>query len=709
MTTSCGTASPDHAPAPAASEQAVLVFVADAAGSVTFANPPFEQFTGLSERNLAGGAWLDAVHPDDAPGAEAAWRQAVETAESYQADLRLRGADGDHRWFRVRGARRRSDAIHDPWVVTWSPRDARRDAAARAQARLDPLIRSGLIGIGWGHASGRIAEVNDAFLEMIGQTREAFAADGIDWRALTAPEYADRDETALGELSSAGVCRPYEKEYVLPGRRLPILIAMAAVDHPDEVIDHVAVVIDLSRQAQARSTLSDLVEAAETKLAVRSAELRRAEARLTHEVQRRETMQSAMVQNQKLEALGQLTAGVAHDFNNVLAAILASLTLIGRQSSEARIRALAEEGAKAADKGAGLVGQLLAFTRRQAAEAGRCDLGPLLADLEPQLRQILGPGVALTIDTAETPPALAIDPTQLYSAIVNLAVNARDAMPSGGALTLRVEAVAEDAEDRPAGMKGAPAVAIHIRDSGEGMPPAVLQRALEPFFTTKPPGKGTGLGLSMVNALMLQVGGAFRIRSRLDEGTTVSLYVPLAETAAVSGNAAAARDADQARADDDAAITRVMRRLRAPALVELLAIWMSARGAARLPTAAGLRLEPRHEPGVARVEVDQTRVPIGFRVASVGADLAARLSGDPSGGTLDVVGDQTESTWEGLYRRCVKSGRPTYEMARFGFGAGDPLVFERLLLPCSSDGVTVDALIAAVEFSGGETDSAEPP
>jgi PAS domain S-box-containing protein len=253
--------------------------------------------------------------------------------------------------------------------------------------------------------------------------------------------------------------------------------------------------------------------------------------------------QEQLRQSQKMEALGQLTGGIAHDFNNLLTVVVGGLDIIAKRAEDEKLKRYAENALGAADRGARLTAQLLAFSRVQRLEVRPTFVAPLIHNMRPLLKNVLGPGINKEYDLDEALMPVMADPTQLEVAILNLAINARDAMPDGGVLTFssRTLDVAGDAE-----LEDGEYVQLCISDTGTGMPPEVVERAFEPFFTTKEVGKGTGLGLSMVYGMARQSGGAARIESRPGEGTAVKLLFRKAE-----GDAAkdAAATADQAPPD----------------------------------------------------------------------------------------------------------------------------------------------------------------
>jgi PAS domain S-box-containing protein len=255
--------------------------------------------------------------------------------------------------------------------------------------------------------------------------------------------------------------------------------------------------------------------------------------------------QEQLRQSQKMEALGQLTGGIAHDFNNLLTVVVGGLDIIAKRAEEAKLKRYAENALAAAERGARLTAQLLAFSRVQRLEVRPTFVAPLIQNMRPLLRNVLGPGITKEFDVDEALMAVAADPTQLEVAILNLAINARDAMPEGGVLrfTTRKVEVRGDPE-----LEDGDYVELTISDTGAGMPPEVVDRAFEPFFTTKEVGKGTGLGLSMVYGMARQSGGAVRIQSKVGEGTAVTMYFRKAEAEMVR-EAAGTREAAHAEAE----------------------------------------------------------------------------------------------------------------------------------------------------------------
>jgi PAS domain S-box-containing protein len=243
-----------------------------------------------------------------------------------------------------------------------------------------------------------------------------------------------------------------------------------------------------------------------------------------------ERSQQALFQSQKMEAVGQLTGGLAHDFNNLLTGITGSLDLLKMRLSQGRINELeryimAAQGA--AGRAATLTHRLLAFARRQTLQSKSVNANTLVSGMEELIRRTLGPSLTMEIVLAAGLWNCLCDPNQLENAILNLCINARDAMPTGGTLTVETANTwVDDAAARDRDMERGQYVAICVTDTGSGMSAEAITRAFEPFYTTKPAGQGTGLGLSMVYGFAKQSGGQVRIYSELGQGTTVKIYLP---------------------------------------------------------------------------------------------------------------------------------------------------------------------------------------
>jgi PAS domain S-box-containing protein len=242
-----------------------------------------------------------------------------------------------------------------------------------------------------------------------------------------------------------------------------------------------------------------------------------------------EKTREVLFQSQKMDAIGQLTGGIAHDFNNLLMAVLGSLELMRKRlPDDPRQRALLENAVEGARRGAALTNRMLSFARRQELKLETVDVPELVRGMTELMRRALGPGVSIETRFPLVALSVCADANQLEMAVLNLAVNARDAMPEGGQIVIAARE-ATISHSNGNGLKPGRYIALTISDSGEGMDETILRRAVEPFFTTKGIGKGTGLGLSMVHGFAEQSGGKFTLRSRKGEGTTAELWLPMAE------------------------------------------------------------------------------------------------------------------------------------------------------------------------------------
>jgi PAS domain S-box-containing protein len=285
----------------------------------------------------------------------------------------------------------------------------------------------------------------------------------------------------------------------------------------------------LSQLAGERTALAELTATLEQRVEERTTELMK-------EVAAREKAQEQLRQAQKMETIGQLTGGVAHDFNNLLMAVMGNLDLLRKRvPDDPRLYRLIDGALQGAERGASLTQRLLAFARQQDLKAVPVDLGALVHGMIDLLERSLGPRIALRLDIPENLPPARVDANQLELAILNLAINSRDAMPDGGSIDIRV---AEYRSSGDATLQPGNYLQVSVIDSGKGMTPDILKKAIEPFFSSKPLGKGTGLGLSMVHGLAVQLGGALQLASTVGKGTTATLILPVATQAPEAENPA---------------------------------------------------------------------------------------------------------------------------------------------------------------------------
>jgi PAS domain S-box-containing protein len=380
--------------------------------------------------------------------------------------------------------------------------------------------------------------VNRAYVEFLGISYEE--AVDFDWRTVIHPDDMERilAESVAGEASL--------KTFELIGRyrsakgwRWLRSTSQPRWGPQGEHLGFIGAAHDITELKEAEEALRGVNDMLERRVAERTADLSAALERLQAEVGERLKAEEALRQAQKMEAVGQLTGGIAHDFNNLLTPILGGLELIARGVEDPRLRRIAETALESARRGAKLTGQLLTFSRIQRIAMAPVAVNEVIETMRTLLRHTIGS--AVTIETRLDPKAGygLCDANQLENAVLNLALNGRDAMPEGGTLTIATgRARLDAAPDHEAGDY----VRITVSDSGEGMAPEVLARATEPFYSTKPLGRGTGLGLAQVYGIARQSGGTLRLASEVGRGTVVDLFLPAA-AAAPAGEAAAAAGA----------------------------------------------------------------------------------------------------------------------------------------------------------------------
>lgn len=368
--------------------------------------------------------------------------------------------------------------------------------------------------------------VNRAYVDFLG-IGYAEAVD-YDWRHIIHPE--DGPRILAASLAGEASLEPFELE----GRfrrgdgewRWLRSISRPRWGPGGEHIGFIGVAHDITDAKLAEQALRDVNETLERSVVARTADLSTAVDRLQAEVIERERAQEALRQAQKMEAVGRLTGGIAHDFNNLLTPVIGGLEMLVRQIDEPRLKRIAEAALESGRRGAKLTTQLLAFSRIQRLRVAPVAVNQVIGNLKQILAHTIGPDIEVRTELDEAAGHALCDENQLENAILNLAINARDAMPDGGTLTIATAGTAEaGGDDLAAGAY----VCITVADTGHGMTAEVAARATEPFFSTKPFGKGTGLGLAQVYGIAHQSGGALRIDSRDGEGTRVHILFPQVE------------------------------------------------------------------------------------------------------------------------------------------------------------------------------------
>jgi PAS domain S-box-containing protein len=303
---------------------------------------------------------------------------------------------------------------------------------------------------------------------------------------------------------------------------------VALRDRSGQVVGYLKILYDRTTEKSARDALQALNDQLESRVAERTRALEEANHRLRQVIEERERSENQVRQLQKIEALGQLTGGIAHDFNNLLTAILGGIEVSRRRIKDERTLRLLDSATQAAERGARLVAQLLAFARKQTLEVESVNLYSLLQEMRELLGRSLGGSINVEFLLEKDLWPVLADATQLQVALLNLAINARDAMPGGGTLTIQARNRTVTAADGSATLVPGDYGEISVKDVGLGMTEEVRVQVFEPFFTTKPMGKGTGLGLSMVYGFVRQSSGDIGIESAPGKGTTIWMLLPRA-------------------------------------------------------------------------------------------------------------------------------------------------------------------------------------
>lgn len=582
----------------------------NADGTILGANPAASEILGLAPEAMT--TWpLDRdrrpVHEDGSPFRQdelpvvVAMRTGTVVADVVAG--MPHGRTGELRWLRVTAVPGARDEQGTPQrayaMITDITEQRRAEARLRESSRLLGCLRdANVLGVLVASEDGEVLEANDAYLDIIGYTRQDLESGRISWRGLTPPQWAASDQEALEQVRRTGACRPYEKEYLhRDGHRVPVVIGSAAISwHP---LRGATFVVDLSarqRREQERAALlareqaalkeadtarerlafllqaealvtpaanrhdlleqvTQLVETAVTgdedriisdreepgarraheALRVINTELEERVSRRTAELVRaeadRRALEAELQQSERLQTVGHLASGIAHDFSNLLAVIVGYAEMAEDISDDRdhELHRILGEIHAAADRAVHLSSDLLRFSSRARARPKAVDLDALITGTMDLLAVSMSGRADVIHRPSPVPlPAVRADRAQLEQVLLNLAINARDAMPEGGTLTISTSLA--DLDEQPArhkaGARPVRYVELALQDTGIGMSPDVLDKIFQRFFTTKPAGTGTGLGLSTVHGIITDAGGTINVDSREGHGTTIRIYLP---------------------------------------------------------------------------------------------------------------------------------------------------------------------------------------
>jgi len=464
-----------------------IIWITDAAGMNTFISSRWEEYTGVPVSGGFGEGWIACFHPSEQSKVVDAWREAVQTGQEQSFECRLRRHDGTYRWWLVRSVPVRDET---GVIVRWF--GACTDIHDLKEAQVQLAEQATLLDKA--HDAIFVTDMHRRILYWNAGAERLFG-----WRAHEAIGRAANELLGIEEGATQNA--------------LSVTIA------ENEWIG------ELTKRS--RSGKSIVMDARWTLVRDDDGNPKSILA-IETDITAQKVMDERMRRSQRLESIGQLTGGVAHDFNNLLTVILGSAeTLVEQLADNSALRPIAQTAKLAAERGADLTFRLLAFARQQKLDPRTVAILPLLSEMLPLLRRTLGANVDIELRGQKDLWDAMIDAPQLESAVLNLCINARDAMPSGGGITIEVENVRLESGDAAAAdIEEGDYVMLAVSDTGTGMAPETLTRALEPFFTTKEVGKGSGLGLSMVYGFARQSDGHLKIYSEIGHGTTVKLYLP---------------------------------------------------------------------------------------------------------------------------------------------------------------------------------------
>jgi PAS domain S-box-containing protein len=483
------------------------VWTARPDGSLNWFNPRVYEYAGSGPGELDGEKWGKIVHPEDVAGAVAAWTRAIGGSQAYEIEFRLRRADGAYRWFLARAVPARNEQgeivrwigtntdVHDQKLIAGELAELNATLAQRVEEKTRERDRIWNVSQDLLMVSDRDGvwrTVNPAWTKTLGWSEAELLNRTSEW--LEHPDDGGITRAQVRKLGAAETTVRFESRFRHKDGTYRWLSWTGVSD-----VDH--------NYAVARDVTAEKAAA-----------------------ERLKATEEALLQSRKMEAVGQLTGGIAHDFNNLLTGIVGSLDLLQTRLNQGRTDNVARyinAAMTSANRAAALTHRLLAFARRQPLIPKSVDANQLIVSLEDLLRRTIGETIDLSIVASDDLWGTLCDPNQLESALLNLAINARDAMPDGGKLSISTTNARLDGvtADTPALLPG-DYIRIDVTDTGVGMSAEVAARAFDPFFTTKPIGQGTGLGLSMIYGFARQSNGHVTIDSKLGQGTSVRLYLP---------------------------------------------------------------------------------------------------------------------------------------------------------------------------------------
>ena len=507
-----------------------MLWTARADGTIVWCNDRVQAVTGRASDDICGRAWFDLLTGADRARAADAWTRAIDAGDPFDAECKLPDATGTVRRHFVRARIIGAAVDRAPcWIVSCADIEDQKavaDALARDNEQLEQDMFTQLDVVK--RTRSRLQTYFDAcpdYLYLMRLSKD----EGLTYEDLNpaALAFHRRDRAALIGRSPADVIGAEEamhvesqvKRCLRGGDAINYLTEHKRETGTSDFIEFVGAPLEYSNEEEGLVLLCG------------------------RDITEQRAIEDALRQSQKMEAVGQLTGGLAHDFNNLLTGITGCLDLIRTRLSQGRFDSVDRyviAAQSAATRAAALTHRLLAFSRRQTLDPKPIDANQLVRGMEDLLERTVGPEIVVDVDLSDGLWTVLVDPSQLENALLNLCINARDAMPAGGRLSIattnaRFAPGTAGERDRPAG----DFVVLAVTDTGTGMTPEVVARIFDPFFTTKPLGQGTGLGLSMIYGFARQSGGEVRVQSSVGTGTTMQIFLPRHDAAPERLDAAA--------------------------------------------------------------------------------------------------------------------------------------------------------------------------
>jgi PAS domain S-box-containing protein len=493
----------------------------DATTGRTHRSPRHDEIFGYTEplADWSHERFQSHVHPDDRQRVDNGFRRALTQTDDWDVEFRIVRADGSQGWAQLAARAHQGDDGRIErllgTIADITERKTAADAVVETAAKFETLAQTLPNMIWTSMPDGRMEWLNDRVSEYCGLPDEALTPEG--WSPVHPDDLATAT-TRWREALASGT--PYVAEYRIRRHdgmfRWHITRAIPIRGSNGAIIRWIGSSADIQDQKSSEESLANLNASLEEQVRDRTRDLLAAEATLR--------------QSQKMEAVGQLTGGIAHDFNNLLMGIIGSLELMSKRLEQGKLTEMGrylQVAQTAAQRAASLTHRLLAFSRRQTLDPKPTDISELVGGIDELIRRTVGPAISVEVAYCTGLWTVLADTNQLESALLNLCLNARDAMPEGGTLSIQsANHVLGEPEASALELPAGEYVSLSVADTGVGMTADVSARAFDPFFTTKPMGQGTGLGLSMVYGFVRQSGGQARIRSAPGQGAQIDLYLP---------------------------------------------------------------------------------------------------------------------------------------------------------------------------------------